>query len=91
MDNRINIEGFLHKVRMYRENVIFKETSNGLISLSERAKLEKNISEMGKAIDRAIPLFKDMACESCAKNKTCFSQRFANYKCFEIEWTLIKE
>lgn len=83
---KINIEGLLHIVRMYRENEIYKCSSNGFISLEERAKMDKNLQEQGRFIDLAIMKFKDPNCKECANYRTCLMPKNPHITCFEIEY-----
>lgn len=83
----MNIDGYLHLVKMYRENIVFRENSSGFISLGERAKLDQTIREQAKQIDLAGMYFRDMDCDNCANSRKCTMSRQPNFKCFEYELT----
>jgi hypothetical protein len=83
----MKLDGFLHLVKMYRENIVFRENNNGLISLSERAKLDSDIREMAKQLDLYGMKFRDMSCDDCANKNKCHTPKDADYKCFEYELT----
>lgn len=81
----MKIENFLHLVKMYRENIVFRENSNGLISLGERAELDRKIREQAKEIDVAGMKFRDMSCSDCSNNSKCFKNKYPDFNCFEYE------
>lgn len=85
MTDTITIDKLLHKVRLYRENEIFKSSSSGHISLSERAKLDRELEKQAREIDMAVSLFRYPDCNICVKQKNCFKQKYPDIKCFEIE------
>lgn len=83
----MKLEGYLHLVKMYRENIVFRENSSGFISLGERAKLDQTIREQAKKIDLAGMHFRDMSCSDCINNDKCFKNKYPDFKCFEYELT----
>lgn len=81
----MKLNGFLHLVKMYRENIVFRENNNGLISISERARLDSEIKEMAKKIDLYGMKFRDINCDDCTNKDKCFAHKSPDYKCFEYE------
>lgn len=80
----MKIEKFLHLVKMYRENIVFRENSNGLISLKERAELDRKIREQAREIDVAGMKFRDMSCGDCINSNKCTLSRNPTFKCYEF-------
>jgi len=83
----MNIYEYLHLVKMYRENIVFRENNNGLISLNERAKLDQEIREQERKIDIYGFKFRDISCNDCSKYKSCFKSANPSFNCFDYEPT----
>lgn len=78
------ITQLLHKVKLYRENIIYRENNNGLISLQERHELDKEIKRLATIIDNSIYKFKELDCRECCKYKDCSKKGQSDINCFTL-------
>jgi hypothetical protein len=80
----LGIMQLLHKVKLYRENIIYRENNNGLISLQERHELDNEIKRLATIIDNSIYKFKELDCKECCNYKKCLKIGQADINCFTL-------
>jgi hypothetical protein len=70
----MNIYGYLHLVKMYREYVVLKEMGMGN---------ENKLKELSTKVDLYGLKFRDISCSDCDNNLKCQTKQ-PSYDCYEF-------